>query len=397
MDVNDVSHLLGYAKACLRQGDRLAAKSAARHIIRLDPSAYQAWLILAGLSNPQQREAYYEKARALAPDDPFVTAAGAWVEKTRSYTASKKARKANQLKRSSGALRAAAAVLFLILAAGLVLVGVNYRDVFFSAQSNHAAHVVMGFKPTLTPAPTMTSTTQPTALLTLAAQPSALPSSEPQLAEPTQALTPTARLTAAPTATLTVVPELLGCEMTLQFASGPLAGEEISFAVLDESYFGDKGDKFDLGKNTGVFYMESNLLVLHSGYKTLGITSLEAEPIRFYLEGWGNKGPEAIEEKMAEMLGSTLVWACEGQAPFASELTAIARLSHQASQDLWLRPWALGEILEQHEGEAAEWVGGYDQIRPNAVHLSFCGWGPSSLKAERYTYFRYVLGFEIQN
>ena len=61
-------------------------------------------------------------------------------------------------------------------------------------------------------------------------------------------------------------PELYGCELKIEFISGPLENETSEFTVLDETYFIDKGDKFAVGKGTAIYYETQPCLIVHSSY-----------------------------------------------------------------------------------------------------------------------------------
>jgi hypothetical protein len=202
----------------------------------------------------------------------------------------------------------------------------------------------------------------------------------------------------SPTITPTPDPlgNLYGCQMTIEFTSGPLASESTSFTVLGEDYFTDKGDKFDVGKGTGIYYEPQHYFILHSSYVS-GIINraLEAEFIRLYLELFGGAGPMTIQVNIDNLLGSKAVWTCKGGSSYITEIDGVIRLSHEASNRLWLEPLNIPEILTDREGLASEWVGGIDIDDDSRFLLGFCGWGPESLGDERYTYYRYLLSFDL--
>ena len=206
--------------------------------------------------------------------------------------------------------------------------------------------------------------------------------------------TPTPTSTSLPTQT--PLPEIFGCNLEMNFTSGPLEGEGASFYVLGEDYFDEKGDKFDVGKNTAVYYQDPRVLILHSGFDNGNIfKTLEAEFIRSYLEAWGNFKPETIQSRMESLNGSSVEWFCNQTSLFHTKVNFIVRLSHIASNRLWLEPDNLTQILEEKEGEESEWIG--EAIWTEAPHfyLNFCGWGPWGIGEERYVYYRYLINFEI--
>jgi len=200
--------------------------------------------------------------------------------------------------------------------------------------------------------------------------------------------------------TITPTPDPLGnlyhCQMTIEFTSGPLASESTSFTVLGEDYFIDKGDKFDVGKGTGIYYEPQHYFILHSSYiRGIFNRALEAEFIRLYLESFGQAGPMTIQVNINDLIGSQAIWTCEGGSSFVTELNGVLRLSHEASNRLWLEPLNIPDILADREGLASEWVGGIEIEDDSRFLLGFCGWGPESLGDERYTYYRYLLSFDL--
>ena len=206
--------------------------------------------------------------------------------------------------------------------------------------------------------------------------------------------TPTPTLTPLPTAT--PLPGFFDCAMEMAFTSGPLEGESVSFQVLGQDYFADKGDRFDVGKNTAVYYQGPRTLILHSGFDNGNIFKpLEAEFIRSYLEAWGNFTPETILSRIESLNGSNVAWFCNQTLLFRTKINFIVRLSHIASNRLWLEPDSLTQILEEKEGEASEWLGEIKWTEEPHFYLNFCGWGPWGLGEERYVYYRYLINFEI--
>lgn len=77
-------HLLEYAKKCLREKDRAGAKKTALRLVREYPEGVEGWLLLAGLSNPDEAHRYIAKAKNLAPDDPHVISADNWANQAAS-------------------------------------------------------------------------------------------------------------------------------------------------------------------------------------------------------------------------------------------------------------------------------------------------------------------------
>jgi hypothetical protein len=202
------------------------------------------------------------------------------------------------------------------------------------------------------------------------------------------------------TPTITPTPDPLGnlydCQMTIEFTSGPLASDSTTFTVLGEDYFTDKGDKFALGKGTGIYYEPMHYFILHSSYiRRIVDQPLEAEFIRKYLESWGPAGPQTIQGNIDALIGSEVVWTCEGGSRFVTEIDGIVRLSHEASNRLWLEPLNIPDILRDREGLVSEWVGEIEIEDDSRFLLGFCGWGPESLGEERYTYYRYLVSFNL--
>ena len=222
------------------------------------------------------------------------------------------------------------------------------------------------------------------------------------IARDTSATSPPLQQILSPTPTPTQIPDpfkdFYGCEMQLKLISGPLEGQSTEFKILDKSYFEDKGDKFAVGKGTAVFYDKSPYLIVHSSYVNGNILRpMEAEFIRKYLEHWGNCGNESIQEQIDTLIGSEAEWSCDGESILKTKLHGIVRLSHQASDHLWLEPENIEKILNMREGETTEWIGRIDPIDDPSLYLGFCGWGPPSIEIGRYTYYRYLINFEVQD
>jgi len=193
-------------------------------------------------------------------------------------------------------------------------------------------------------------------------------------------------------------PDLYGCKMSIEFTSGPLENQTSEFAVLDETYFQDKGDNFAVGKGTAIYYETQPYLILHSSYVNGNMLKpMEAEFIRKYLEHWGKNGNEFIQERIDSLIGSQINWFCNDDLVFGTTINGITRLSHEASNRLWLRPSEIEDILEDKEGLSSEWIGEIASTNDPSLYLGFCGWGPPSIDNGRYTYYRYLINFTIQN
>ncbi len=189
---------------------------------------------------------------------------------------------------------------------------------------------------------------------------------------------------------------LYGCEMELEFISGPLKSRKTQFTVLGKDYFHEKGNKFDPGKGTSIYYEEQHYFILHSSYVNGNILKpMEAEFIRFYLEYWGDAGPDYIQRQIDNLIGTEVVWTCSGGQVFKTRINGITRFSHEASNRLWLEPQSLEQILEDREGLISEWVGGFEDTDKPIIYIGFCGWGESSLGNIRFAYFRYLMQFEV--
>jgi len=199
-----------------------------------------------------------------------------------------------------------------------------------------------------------------------------------------------------PTPTPDPFESLYGCEMQVIFTSGPLASNSADFTVLDQDYFFDKDDKFDPGQGTGVYYGFLHYFILHSSYvKGNILRPMEAEFIRKYLEYWGESGNEYIQEQINSLEGSEVIWFCDGNQIFQTEVNGIVRLSNKASNDLWMEPENLEQILEDREGLVSEWIGEFTETEVPYLYIGFCGWGPKSSGDERYAYYRYVIRFDV--
>ena len=72
--------LIELVKKHLREGDRAQAKRTAQHLVNRHPEILEGWLFMAGLSeNPAERQGYVSKAHQIAPNDPRVIKAIAWL------------------------------------------------------------------------------------------------------------------------------------------------------------------------------------------------------------------------------------------------------------------------------------------------------------------------------
>lgn len=202
--------------------------------------------------------------------------------------------------------------------------------------------------------------------------------------------------TPEPTPTTRLFPYIYNCEMQMDFISGPLEGKGNKFTVLGQEYFDDKGDLFYPGEKTAVFYDGPKYLILHSAFQNGNVLRpLEAEFIRHYLEYWGESGTDYIQAKIDSLIGSEIEWTCNGQVLFRTRVKEIIRLSAVASEELWQDPIYLRQILIRHEGLVSEWVGEMDPYFMDTFYLGFCGWGPESSGDERYTYYRYLINFDM--
>jgi hypothetical protein len=200
-----------------------------------------------------------------------------------------------------------------------------------------------------------------------------------------------------PTPTENPFSTFYGCDMTINFVDGPLESKSTDFKVLGMDYFYDKGDKFDPGKGTSVYYQYQHYFILHSSFVNGNILRpMEAEFIRKYLEYWGESGEQYVQEQIDSLIGSEVTWSCNGETLFQTKIDSITRLSHEASQDLWMNPENLNQILVDREGEEDEWIGENQPTTEPYLYTGFCGWGPESAGDERFTYFRYVIRFTIQ-
>lgn len=385
------------AKKKLREGDRSSAKQIAHDVVARDQKALEGWLILAGLSKPNDSLFYLRKAEKIAPEDHRVKQAFAWAEsristqiRTKGFEQTQKIEAAPISQRPATENRAIvwlwAFSIILILTLLFLGMGVLPRNI------NRVSSHFSLFQPTGVIKPPL-STTQDLDTINAAGTNEG---NQALNSSPTLSTTMTPTATPSPTATPTIIPDLYGCDMELRFTSGPLEGTGTLFSMIDRSYFYDKGDKFDTGKNTGVFYEDQRYLILHSGYQDGNLSNpLEIEFLRKYLELWGNNEIAYIEEQIQTLISSEMVWICNSQRSVNLRLAEVVRLSHQASNQLWLNPTDILQIIEERDGEPSEWIGDIKDTSQKSVYLGFCGWGPPEITQDRSIYYRYVLRFEI--
>jgi hypothetical protein len=166
--------------------------------------------------------------------------------------------------------------------------------------------------------------------------------------------------------------------------------------VLGEDYFSNKEDKFKPGKGTGIYYQDQHYFIIHSSYVNGNILRpMEGVFLRKYLEYWGSSGNAYVQGQIDSLIGSKVVWSCDGEQIFRTKISGIARLSHEASNRLWLEPEHLEEVVVEKEGLVSEWIGNINPTSEPHLYLAFCGWAANSNSSDRYTYFRYLLQFEI--
>ena len=207
---------------------------------------------------------------------------------------------------------------------------------------------------------------------------------------------PPLQSTPTPTSTPDIFTGLYNCNMEISFVSGPLEGEITSFSVLGKEYFYDKGDKFNPGKGTAVYYEELHYFILHSSYANGNIFQpMEAEFLRKFLEYWGTTGAEFIQGQIDQLINSEVIWTCNGDFLFTTRIDGVVRLSHESSTRLWLEPRNLDSIVIDQEGEQDQWVGSIKPSSDSGILVGFCGWGPENLGDEKFTYYRYLIQFEV--
>ncbi len=193
-----------------------------------------------------------------------------------------------------------------------------------------------------------------------------------------------------------IFPDLYNCKMELSFTTGPLAGMKTSFTILGRDYFSNKGDEFFPGKNTAVYYEKPKYLILHSAFLDGNMLKpLEAEFIRYYLEYWGTSGNAFVQGNIDSLIGSSVIWSCNKETVFTSHIREVVRLSQTASNQLWLEPLNLEQILTDKEGLVTEWIGDMGITSEPTIYLGFCGWGPENSGDQRFVYYRYLINFDL--
>ena len=211
------SGLIAEAKAALRRGERWQSRRIARMVIAENPNNVDAWLILAGLSEPQASLYYAQKAQAIAPEDPRVKNALAWAQgrivqisledtQKREITVPIKTFSLEPpitIQTHRPVWVWTAVVLFII---ALIFFGLDLTPFRFAQAVEKAGPISQAdlAKPSLTPTVTQTPTSTPTATAT----PTSTPTSTPTA-------TPTSTLTSTPLPTATPLP-----------TSVPVAGNE---------------------------------------------------------------------------------------------------------------------------------------------------------------------------
>ncbi len=212
--------LIADSKAALRRGDRTLARRLAERLVTEFPHSIEGWLILGGLSSPNNSLAYLETAHKLAPEDPRVNAALAWArERVTSYskdiapddTAEIKALKPQQALQVKPPITIKTSrpvwlwTLAVVLLMAVVMLGLDLFPLRFVRAFDQAAPIQMESftKPSLTPTPTNTPTNTPTSTPT--STPTATPTNTPT-ATPTETRTPTETPTSTPTPVPTNTP-----------------------------------------------------------------------------------------------------------------------------------------------------------------------------------------------
>lgn len=391
MPFSDGRSFLDYVEPLLRCKKFDAAKKAAEDFVERFPEQPEGWLVLAALSEPTVSLELVKKAKEVAPFDSIVQKAEIWARgRLHQLDQTLPLKVAEIMPTTPESIPEPVvteqrgiiwrwALIFILLSA-LFFFGMGILPRAADLMLPYRAMYSLGkdLKPTLTPIVETLSQVD-----------------FDEGIDPVQQATPSPSPSPSPTPTL--VPDLYGCEMSITFVSGPLMGRGADFSMLDETYFEDKEGKFDPGKNTGLFYQEANHLILHSGY--LGGNRnmpLEIEFLRFYLEEWADEQePGLILAQIEQLLGSEMIWRCNGELALRLRINSIARLSHEASTRLWLEPWNIDDILAMREGIETEWIGRIEPLDKPMVFMNFCGWGPPWVAQDRSVYYRYLFQFEI--
>ena len=384
---------MNLARAALQKGDREGAREVCQETISAYPDCGEAWLILAAISDPEKRSFYLQRAQEIAPEDPYVLRALDWFQTqtvgeqppdlvqeaiTDPENNTPSENSISPLQASENHSKVWIWVVIALIALSLLFFGLDTvrRESHFSNGTASALLSTEFIKATQTGTPVNDA---PEPNIAAAELPTPVPSSSPTISP-----------------TPDPVPSLYGCAIEILFTSGPLEGDSTSFSMLEESYFYDKDDKFDTGKNTGIFYKNEHYVVLHSGYHQGNpLKPLEIEFLRKYLEHWGDQTPSFIEGQIEGLVGSQLTWSCDGKTILKTRVKDTVRLSHEASNRLWLEPENIFEILTDREGIATEWIGEITPTDPAEIYLGFCGWGPASIKQGRSVYYRYLVQLEI--
>ncbi len=203
--------------------------------------------------------------------------------------------------------------------------------------------------------------------------------------------------TLATTPTLDPFSTFYNCDMQIAFTSGPLESKSTEFKVLGLDYFQDKGDRFDPGKGTSIYYEAQHYFIIHSSFVNGNILRpMQAEFLRKYLEYWGESGSKYVEGQIQNLIGSEATWICDGTVLFTTKINGIVRLSHVESNDVWLNPENLQRILFNSEVNSSDRLGEMSYTSEPHLYLGFCGWGSQSSGDERFTYYRYIFQFIIE-
>ncbi len=393
MDDLKFNQLIDRIKQLLREGDLVTAKKAARFCSTRFPDRIEGWLILAGISTPEESLFYLEKARLIEPDDPRVIKAVDWVEQKLSSSTGEVPSIRFDTKKTSYI----GSTLPIASPVTIARRGVVWRWALFFILICTLGFFGLGLMPNL-----IANERIPRGIHAFNDQ---IKPPQPQsggqdlvdgnLQDQTQTIEP-AEPAPEPEIPVVSAPNLYGCNMEITFVSGPMLGEGTDFHMLDETYFYDKGDKFEEGKNSGIYYIDQAYVILHSGFNRGNRNlPLEIEFFRSYLEHWGEEDTRYIENQIQALIGSEMVWRCQDGEVYRLRVRDIIRLSHEASDRLWLEPENILQIIEDRGGSEDEWIGSLPSVNENSLLLGFCGWGPPEVQVNRSTYYRYVIDFEV--
>jgi hypothetical protein len=122
---------------------------------------------------------------------------------------------------------------------------------------------------------------------------------------------------------------------------------------------------------------------------------MEAEFLRRYLENWAETDHTFIQGQMEKLMSAEATWTCDEDTTINTRVSGIVRLSHEASERLWLEPHELPQIIKDKEGDQDQWIGNIEESANPNLYIGFCGWGPESLGNKRFTYYRYLIQFEV--